>query len=402
MEQRNEERAREIERRQQVAEGLRDILAILNSNRSLQEILEYIVAQSGQLLDSDASLIYRFEQDRQKMVMEAEYGLPPDYKGLKSDLAYPTQIAQAALNHQPAAISDLQTYTASGLGENPGLAAFHREWFETAAQHFRSALGVPLAVRGELYGELVFYYCERREFSSEDFRLAVSIGDYAVLAIENARLRAQAEQVAVVKERERLARELHDSVTQSLYSLTLLSEAGRRLVKAKDLKRVEEVLIRLGGVSQQALKEMRLLVYELRPLVLKREGLVGALQHRLDAVEKRAGIEARLLTEGEIKLPMAVEQELYHIAQEALNNALKHAEASNVTVRIEVKGDRVELEVVDDGKGLNLDTASVDGGLGLISMQERAEKMGGTLEILSSPDKGTSVKVSAEGITPES
>jgi len=138
---------------------------------------------------------------------------------------------------------------------------------------------------------------------------------------------------------------------------------------------------------------MRLLVYELRPLVLRREGLVGALQQRLDAVEKRAGMDARLLTEGEIELAAPVEEALYRIAQEALNNALKHAAATSVTVRISPEDDRVTLGIVDNGKGFDPQDASAAGGLGLVSMRERAEKLDGTVTIVSAPGKGTSVQV---------
>jgi signal transduction histidine kinase len=231
------------------------------------------------------------------------------------------------------------------------------------------------------------------QFDEAEVSLLASIADEVGVAVENARLYQQAEQLAVVRERERLARELHDSVTQSLYSLTLLAEAGRRLAGAGDLARVEGYLDRLGQISQQALREMRLLVYELRPLVLKREGLVGALRERLEAVEKRAGVDARLFVEQEIELPASVEEELYRIAQEALNNALKHAGATSVIVRILTKGNRVTLEVVDDGRGFDPHAADDTGGMGLISMRERAEKIGATLTVSSSPAQGTSVKV---------
>jgi len=157
----------------------------------------------------------------------------------------------------------------------------------------------------------------------------------------------------------------------------------------------------LGEISQQALKEMRLLVYELRPLVLRREGLAGALQQRLDAVEKRAGVDARLLVDGEVELPASVEEALYRIAQEALNNALKHAGASNVTVYVRGHNGNVELEVVDDGAGFGLSAASEDGGLGLTSMRERTETIGGELKVVSAPGEGTRVRVSLEHNVPE-
>jgi signal transduction histidine kinase len=226
--------------------------------------------------------------------------------------------------------------------------------------------------------------------------LLASIADEVGMAVENARLYRQAEHLAVVRERERLARELHDSVTQSLYSLHLLSEAGRQLAVAGDLDRVGEYLERLGDISQQALKEMRLLVYELRPLVLMREGLVGALQQRLDAVEKRAGVDARLLIKGEVDLPASMEEGLYRIAQEALNNVLKHAGATSVTVTVRNEGDRVELEIADNGAGFDPAAMIDHGGMGLVSMRERAEKMGGSFAVLSAPAEGTRVKVNVE------
>jgi signal transduction histidine kinase len=263
-------------------------------------------------------------------------------------------------------------------------------------RHYRAYLGVPLVIKDQTYGTLGLYYRRRQTFSDEEIELGVALGDQAALAIENARLRSQASQVAVVAERERLARELHDSVTQSLYSLTLLAEASQRMVGAGDLEPVREYTARLGEIAQQALREMRLLVYQLRPLVLRREGLVGALQQRLDAVEKRAGVDARLLVEGPIELPVDVEDGLYRIAQEALNNALKHAVPTSVTVRISTNGEWVTLEVSDDGRGFDPERVSDEGGMGLVNMLGRAERLGGELALLSAPGEGTTVRVSLE------
>jgi signal transduction histidine kinase len=168
------------------------------------------------------------------------------------------------------------------------------------------------------------------------------------------------------------------------------------------LERVEEHLTRLGEIAQQALKEMRLLVYQLRPLALQREGLVGALQQRLDAVEGRVGMEARLMAQKLVELPAPAEEGLYRIALEALNNILKHAAATSVTVYIRAEEERVELEVVDDGQGFDPDAVSDRGGMGLASMRERAEKLGGSLTVLSAPGEGTRIKVSVEVRTPTS
>jgi signal transduction histidine kinase len=252
--------------------------------------------------------------------------------------------------------------------------------------------GAPMRVRGQVLGVLSVVRSAERQFSAEEVKLLTSIADEVGVAVENARLYQQAEQLAVLRERERLARELHDSVTQSLYSLTLLAEAGIRLARANELEKVKEYLARLAEIGQQALREMRLLVYELRPLVLKREGLAGALRHRLESVEKRAGVEARLLIESEVELTAVVEEALYRVAQEALNNALKHAAPTLVTVFIRAAEDNVELEVVDNGRGFDPQAVGDAGGLGLVSMQERVERLGGTLTALSKPGGGTTVR----------
>jgi signal transduction histidine kinase len=176
----------------------------------------------------------------------------------------------------------------------------------------------------------------------------------------------------------------------------LLAEAGQRLLKSGDIKRARGYLIRVGEISQQALKEMRLLVYELRPLALRDVGLGGALQQRLDAVERRSGIEVQLSIEEELELPASVETELFRIAMEALNNALKHANPTKVTVSLRKDGEGtmpcIELSIKDDGIGFDPDEKDVEGGLGLVSMKERIEKLGGELTVISAPGAGTQVK----------
>ena len=254
-------------------------------------------------------------------------------------------------------------------------------------------VGVPLRAKGQVLGVLSVVGKRGRAFTEEEITLLIAIADGIGTALENARLRRQAEQLAVMRERERLARELHDSVTQSLYSLTLLAEAGQRLAGSGQLPRVQEHLLRLGDIAQQALREMRLLVYQLRPPILAQEGLVGALQRRLDAVERRAGVEVELRAEPIGSLPESLEEGLYGIAQEALNNALKHAGANKVQVLLRRDEQSVMLEIIDDGQGFDLNTTAEGGGLGLTSMRERAEALAGTLTLQSEPGQGTRVTV---------
>jgi signal transduction histidine kinase len=257
-------------------------------------------------------------------------------------------------------------------------------------------VGVPMQARGRILGVLSVLGQKEYLFNAEEVALLASVADQVGVAVENARLRQQAERAAVMEERERLARELHDSVTQLLYSVTLFAGAGERLARTGKLDNPENYLAELGEIAQQALKEMRLMVYELRPPALEREGLVGALQRRLEAVEERLGMEVRLLVEQETEMPTPMEEDLYRIAQEALNNALKHATATAVIVRLCIDGKGVALEVADNGQGFDLDIASDVGGMGLINMRERAERLGGSLTILSASGEGTKVIVSIQ------
>ena len=259
---------------------------------------------------------------------------------------------------------------------------------------FRALLSVPLYVKDVEYGEITLYYRAPREFSEEDIQLAVSVAGQAALAIENARLRGQAEQTAAFAERSRLARELHDSVTQSLYSITLYAEAVARMLAAGAGPEAVEHLHELRATAQEALREMRLLIFQLSPPALDTGGLAGALQIRLDAVESRGGVKVDLQVEGTENLEPRTRQELYHVAQEALNNTLKHARAQSVSIRLSFRDGEASLEVSDDGCGFEPEKTERSGGLGLRGMQERAQQIGGALRIESAPGKGTTIRVS--------
>jgi PAS domain S-box-containing protein len=201
---------------------------------------------------------------------------------------------------------------------------------------------------------------------------------------------------ATQAERQRLARDLHDAVTQSVYSLTLMTEAARRRATLGEPAAAFQYVDRLSELARQALKEMRLLVYELQPAALQDEPLVAALQARLDAVEQRAGVQTRLRVEADLHLPPAIETQLFHVTEEALNNALKHAAATTVEVVIGGDARHVTLEIRDNGIGFQPPAASTPSGLGLVSMRERVDNLGGTFEVTTHPGQGTTVRVSLE------
>jgi signal transduction histidine kinase len=212
-----------------------------------------------------------------------------------------------------------------------------------------------------------------------------------------AELSQQVQEAAVREERSRLARGLHDSVTQSLYSLTLLAEAGRRTLERGDTAQSQKNLNRVAEIAQQALQEMRLMVFQLRQPELEKLGLAGALEHRLEAVERRAGVNARLVVDLTQPLQPGIEEDLYWLAQEALNNALKHAGAESVIIHLVEHGECLMLEIRDSGWGFDPKTLQGSGGFGLTGMRERTEKLGGQLEVESKLGQGTCVRFTKQG-----
>jgi signal transduction histidine kinase len=203
----------------------------------------------------------------------------------------------------------------------------------------------------------------------------------------------QQRRLAVLEERGRVARDLHDSVSQSLYSVTLFSEAARRHLLAKNAELAEQSLDQLIDTSRQALKEMRLMVYQLRPSELENRGLIGALTQRINNVEKRAGIEVSIAAPTNLVLPDHLEKELYSLAQEALNNALRHGNARSVKLGLHQREETIQLEVRDDGVGFDPSTLHTTGGMGIRGMEERAHALGGELLVESTRGEGTLVRV---------
>ncbi len=222
-----------------------------------------------------------------------------------------------------------------------------------AGQISHAYIGAPLRAKGQVLGLLSLFGETILDYTIDDITLFMTIADQIGGLMERARLAQQAELSAVVQERQRLARELHDSVTQLLYSQVLFSGASLKVLRQGNAPLAEQHLARIEQAAQQALKEMRLLVYELRPSNDLEEGLGSALQRRLEAVEKRSGIDARLVVQGEPNLDSSKAVALFRIAEEALNNTLKHAHASVVQVLLRAENGQVELEIVDNGRGFD-------------------------------------------------
>ncbi len=316
---------------------------------------------------------FTWEQARQITYSVADFGPPWD------------RLCQ----EEPIVIADIQDETLEAM-------TFRRMVGEsdlsTTYAFIRSAMWIPLVVRERIIGLLSITNSTPHVYGPRDAALALAIARQAAVAMENARLHERARQAAVLEERQRLARELHDSVTQSLYGISLYAEAAARALADGELDPLRNTLHEIRETTQEALGEMRLLLFDLRPPLLEEQGLADALHSRLRSVETRSGLVAELHAENAERLSAAMEQELYRLAQEALNNVLKHAHAARVEVRLNIAGDRATLEIVDDGVGFEPGLRGGNG-FGLAGMRERAERLGGTLRVESAPGAGTRVHV---------
>jgi signal transduction histidine kinase len=258
----------------------------------------------------------------------------------------------------------------------------------------RSWLGVPIMTGDTVTGILsVQNLDEENAFDESDVRLLQTFAASMSIALENARLYEQARNLAVLEERQRLARELHDSVTQSLYGISLYAQAAAGKITATQFEQAQQYIEDIQNTSQESLADMRLLIYELKPPVLEKEGLVAALQGRLNSVENRANIKSSIESDLTDRLAPDIEDGLYQIAREALNNIIKHAHATNVSIILARKPDSVSMEIFDDGVGFALENIPRNGCLGLTNMQEHAKSQGWNLKIETSPGNGTRVRV---------
>ena len=251
-------------------------------------------------------------------------------------------------------------------------------------------LAVPLRVKGIVIGVLDMVN-KLEGFTQEDVRISSLFADQAAIAIENARLYEQAQELAAVQERQRLARDLHDAVTQTLFSASLIAEVLPRLWE-RDADEGRRRLEELRQLTRGALAEMRTLLLELRPAALTEVGLGDLLHQLTEAVTGRARVPIALTVESQCPLPSDVQVALYRIAQEALNNIAKHSGATQVTVVLRCQFAAVELCVRDNGRGFDLVRVSPEH-LGLRIMRERAESVGATFAIESRVGQGTQITV---------
>jgi len=253
-----------------------------------------------------------------------------------------------------------------------------------------SLLAVPLRVKGVIIGTLDMVN-KPGGFTQEDVRIINLFADQAAIAIENARLYQQAQELAAAQERQRLARDLHDAVTQTLFSASLIAEVLPKLWE-RNPEAGKQKLDELRLLTRGALSEMRTLLLELRPATLVEMDLGDLLRHLANAFTGRARIPAALTLEGQVDPPAKVKEVYYRVAQEALNNINKHAEATQVSIHLQRTEEQARMEIRDNGRGFDPQAVSPEH-LGLGIMRERAEAIGANIEINSQIGTGTRIEL---------
>jgi len=345
---------------------------------NLQQGLQNALELALEAIHSPSGNIFLLSEDGQSIHLAADVGFPPDVheKLLELKLEDSAQGVVIA-NNEPFIMHDILSEKYSLWGNHPYQKICY--------------IGMPMRVKDRVMGVISALKTNGQPLELEEMTLFSFIADHLGLLIENMRLSQQAEAAAVIEERARLARDLHDSVTQSLYSATLFAEGGRSLLQQNRISEVNHYLAQLQQITRQALKEMRLLVFELRSSALTGTGLADALQLRLESVEERSGVQTLFKTNSLPNLSLRLEENIYRIAIEALNNILKHANASQVQVYLTSTDNILELMIADDGNGFNAQMGKPGAGMGLTSMRERACKIGGDLNIASQPGSGTTI-----------
>jgi signal transduction histidine kinase len=371
LEQRVTDRTRELA-------AFSDLAMLSVTDDDLSDILQPVLHRILEAGQCEALGLHLLNLDKQTLELAAHLYLPETARAYLQTIE-PTAAFAARLHH---ADTPLIVHRSTVPADVP--AAF-------SIPQFQSYLGCPLTAGGQALGWLSCYRVTDAGFGMSEASFLVALARQVGVIIENHRLRARIGQIAVVEERQRLARELHDAVTQALYSQLLFARAGRDALEEDDRPKLRDSLAQVESNATHALKEMRLLLYQLRPAALQHGHLIDAINERFDLVERRLGLQATCAMDDDVPLSPDLEDMLYRVTLEALNNVVKHANANSVQVNLCRDQARLCLSVQDNGH--SFEAGQSQWGMGLQIMQERVAQFDGQLDIVVLPGQGTEIRI---------
>jgi PAS domain S-box-containing protein len=341
------------------------------------------VVRASTALSCSVSLV---DEKSGHLRIEGSYGLPEGFEeGIEAvwrSGVVSSPSLEAVRTRQPM----LAKHMRQRMSENPLYAPVHSSVREA---EWDTVFIVPLVSRGRVLGTLNFGYLEGEQPSEDERVFLGAVADKTEVSLENARLFTEARGKAALEERQRLARELHDSVSQALYGIALGAKTARTLLD-QDPERATDPLEYVLSLAEAGMAEMRALIFELRPESLETEGLAVALEKQAAALRARHEIEVEACVCDEPEASLGAKEAVYRIAQEALHNVVKHASANRVEIKMECHPEQITLDVSDDGVGFDA-RKDFPGHLGLHSMRERASRLGGTLRVQTASGRGTRI-----------
>ncbi|MFD7374005.1 GAF domain-containing sensor histidine kinase [Streptomyces mirabilis] len=374
--------------------------ALLAMSRHLEvrDVLKTIVASARELLDAQYAAL----------------GVPDDHGGFAQFVVDGVSDAQwKAIGPLPrqhgilaAMLHEARPERLADVRKDPRF-----EGWPAAHPDMSDFLGLPIRDGDEVIGALFLANKNRTKenqkdcsapdggcgFTEDDQELLTILAQHAAIALTNARLYERSRELTIAEERSRLAHELHDAVSQKLFSLRLTAQAAVALVD-RDPARAKGELHQVAMLAAEATEELRAAVIELRPAALDEDGLVATLRTQIQVLDRAHSARVTFAGHGVRALPAAQEEAMLRVAQEALHNALRHSGAGRVDVTLEKRGTGTVLRVSDDGSGFEPTAVRAAGRhLGLVSMRDRSSGVGGTLSVESAPGKGTTIEMEVPG-----
>jgi PAS domain S-box-containing protein len=376
-----------VEKRTEELTTLLRVSQQMTSTLDFEELLERVLTEMERIIEYAAASILILEDGQLRSVCHNGPASKETAAQHRLSVEQWGELWTTMANGETLIIGDVQSDTP--LAQTYRQVARHRGGDFT---YVGTWMGIPLIVGGHTIGALSIEHDQPGAYTSSQAAMALAIANQAAIAIENARLYRQAKRLAVMEERQRLARELHDSVSQALYSIALGTHTALALLEREDSARAAKPLEYVLSLADAALAEMRALIFELRPDALEKEGLVAALSRQAEVIRARYHLAVETAFCEEPSAPPDVKEALYRIAVESMNNAVKHARATRISLRLQAQGGIITLEVYDDGLGFD-PQGEYPGHLGLRSMRERAAQIGAEVDIESASGRGTQVQV---------
>ncbi len=373
----------ELRRRNNELSILNAIASALNSSVELDQALQTGLSQVAELLGLHTGWVWLINEETGKTYLAASQNLPPALQNNPRRMKGTCHCLDTYLEGDLEGAANANVLTCSRLS---GLV--------DGTDGLRYHASIPLYERGKKMGVLNVASTDWRELSPDDLRLLYTIGDLLSIAIERSRLFARNAQMSIVEERNRLAREIHDTLAQGLTAVSLQLESADALLEASaDSERIRNVVRQALSLTRANLEEARRSVLDLRAAPLEGRTLMKALEALTKEVSNRGKTRVRFEAAGDDRpLPVRIEAGLYRIAQEALANVNQHAHARLARLRLEITPEQAMLRVWDNGQGFEPEQVP-KGRYGLIGMNERARLLGGTLCLESSPGNGACIEV---------